>query len=432
MSDQPAYFKAPEGISFDPNELVAPGTFLSGSNEDDPAYQFQAPPVDPRWAHFDASKMIADLRKRLDAWAAIVLPFLDSTAAGHAAISLSQVLASVEQANLEATIVSRSMSNLSISSSRFLLKPYFAEDKASDLPHGPAPPDTTLGITLAIFRSHYPLIRRIILAFDDKKRQQAWGYVPATISKDPKQRRMNIVAPQNHKHYAMAFGALLGVGLHILDNFAAVFPTRFRMANDVVLLDATASIVLSHPNVAQMLSDPTWKTRARLQPATLNQTLESMFTAIECVSMSLLANLGPFREAHPPEPTPRGKVIGPKSSVMTAVNFCHQVMDTLHSDFKHSGPASGVEMAANLIGALLIGDNASRNYVTNVKEQLNEIKDGDDRCDSCGRTGRQANCEGGKLKRCSRCRVGMYCSKECMTKDWKDGGHKKVCFQATN
>ncbi|XP_035686984.1 uncharacterized protein LOC118423102 [Branchiostoma floridae] len=34
---------------------------------------------------------------------------------------------------------------------------------------------------------------------------------------------------------------------------------------------------------------------------------------------------------------------------------------------------------------------------------------------------------GSSLKRCARCHVKFYCSKECQAKDWKEGGHKHEC-----
>ncbi|KAK7062475.1 hypothetical protein R3P38DRAFT_2679018 [Favolaschia claudopus] len=32
-----------------------------------------------------------------------------------------------------------------------------------------------------------------------------------------------------------------------------------------------------------------------------------------------------------------------------------------------------------------------------------------------------------KFRRCSNCRLFYYCSKECQTADWKDGGHRASC-----
>ncbi|KAL1985935.1 hypothetical protein VTN96DRAFT_7200 [Rasamsonia emersonii] len=32
-----------------------------------------------------------------------------------------------------------------------------------------------------------------------------------------------------------------------------------------------------------------------------------------------------------------------------------------------------------------------------------------------------------KLKRCSRCRSSLYCSRACQRADWKTGGHKRAC-----
>jgi splicing suppressor protein 51 len=33
-----------------------------------------------------------------------------------------------------------------------------------------------------------------------------------------------------------------------------------------------------------------------------------------------------------------------------------------------------------------------------------------------------------KLKRCSRCRSSLYCSRACQRADWKTGGHKRHCM----
>jgi hypothetical protein len=31
------------------------------------------------------------------------------------------------------------------------------------------------------------------------------------------------------------------------------------------------------------------------------------------------------------------------------------------------------------------------------------------------------------MKQCSGCHLRAYCGRECQTKDWKDGDHKKEC-----
>ena len=35
--------------------------------------------------------------------------------------------------------------------------------------------------------------------------------------------------------------------------------------------------------------------------------------------------------------------------------------------------------------------------------------------------------EDGQLRKCSRCRVARYCSKQCQKRDWKYGQHKEIC-----
>lgn len=36
----------------------------------------------------------------------------------------------------------------------------------------------------------------------------------------------------------------------------------------------------------------------------------------------------------------------------------------------------------------------------------------------------------GILKACSGCRGWWYCGIECQTRDWKEGGHRRVCKEA--
>jgi len=45
-------------------------------------------------------------------------------------------------------------------------------------------------------------------------------------------------------------------------------------------------------------------------------------------------------------------------------------------------------------------------------------------CSNCG-IGERGG--GAALKPCSRCKVALYCGRECQVKHWKVGGHKAVC-----
>ena len=47
---------------------------------------------------------------------------------------------------------------------------------------------------------------------------------------------------------------------------------------------------------------------------------------------------------------------------------------------------------------------------------------GGDRCDRCG----HAAAEDQPLKRCSRCQLAYYCSRECAKQAWK-AGHRSAC-----
>jgi len=45
-------------------------------------------------------------------------------------------------------------------------------------------------------------------------------------------------------------------------------------------------------------------------------------------------------------------------------------------------------------------------------------------CSNCG-IGERGG--GAALKPCSRCKVALYCGRECQVQHWKAGGHKAVC-----
>ena len=47
------------------------------------------------------------------------------------------------------------------------------------------------------------------------------------------------------------------------------------------------------------------------------------------------------------------------------------------------------------------------------------------KCANCGVTAEE--CGQRDLKRCAQCHVVSYCGKECQTKHWKQGGHKRDC-----
>lgn len=46
-----------------------------------------------------------------------------------------------------------------------------------------------------------------------------------------------------------------------------------------------------------------------------------------------------------------------------------------------------------------------------------------DKCDSCGKVASATV----RLKRCTACKITMYCSVKCQKQDWRDGYHKDVC-----
>ena len=61
------------------------------------------------------------------------------------------------------------------------------------------------------------------------------------------------------------------------------------------------------------------------------------------------------------------------------------------------------------------------------------LKEG--KCFTCGKENEKLTAGGvgdGGLLKCGGCRFAEYCSKECQVKDWKAGGHKKLCAALKN
>lgn len=53
-------------------------------------------------------------------------------------------------------------------------------------------------------------------------------------------------------------------------------------------------------------------------------------------------------------------------------------------------------------------------------------EDEEERCFACKKSER-GDGAAGDLMKCGKCRVALYCSRECQEKDWKEGGHKRAC-----
>ena len=65
-------------------------------------------------------------------------------------------------------------------------------------------------------------------------------------------------------------------------------------------------------------------------------------------------------------------------------------------------------------------------YYAKIKEEADRLKEvvahTPDKCGSCGLPKPD-------MKKCSRCKTVVYCSKECQIKDWK-AGHKHACVSS--
>ena len=69
-------------------------------------------------------------------------------------------------------------------------------------------------------------------------------------------------------------------------------------------------------------------------------------------------------------------------------------------------------------------DNTNEELYREVKERIENLRsEWSKRCGSCGKLASRKV----KMTQCARCFSMWYCSKECQSKDWKEGGHKVDC-----
>ncbi len=73
-------------------------------------------------------------------------------------------------------------------------------------------------------------------------------------------------------------------------------------------------------------------------------------------------------------------------------------------------------------GAVVAPSDADAGSNAALADAMARLRVGGDRCDQCGAEAPEEK----PLKKCGRCRMAFYCSKECAKAAWR-GGHKQAC-----
>lgn len=216
------------------------------------------PPTDPAWAHFDRTKFDY-VRSELDAWVEAILPYLEATkdgplpdqrATGHQPDNGARAHTAVDRSITILVHLFRVESEVTDS-----FWPFFDRSQVPVLTRGATPEELLFSVEIDIFRSHYHMLRRIVLAITDPSRQNAWGYAPADFWGQ-------IVPPRNRQRYQEAFGEIYEFSLWLLPNFSS-YPTSLRISNDRQMLEASARLIAMDPLVADVLCDPSWTEAVR-------------------------------------------------------------------------------------------------------------------------------------------------------------------------
>lgn len=256
-------------------------------------------------------------------------------------------------------------------------------DDHLDPPLGPASTDHLAAVSLGILRAHFGVIRKHVCRpihpeTDQIKRRaiNAKECVQGLISVKSTRRRM-----------ADDAGLMLG-----LIRFGAKFGQRWPHAM-FDCINVVYAMLLEH---AKPFQDLPFKTRGDAMKA-LSKTTKAV------------AELNVF--------------------IPEDISFISQRMGSLM--YYSSTPAererlSGLASAAQP-GLKNLDLDAIHSDLDGRRTQMKEINSVSDSCDRCGAEEKERVVT---LRRCARCRVARYCSRECQAAAWSDGSHKKVCYAA--
>jgi hypothetical protein len=56
------------------------------------------------------------------------------------------------------------------------------------------------------------------------------------------------------------------------------------------------------------------------------------------------------------------------------------------------------------------------------------MKKGSIEQEECSNCAASVGADGSALKKCSKCKLVLYCSQACQSQHWRDGGHKRFCL----
>lgn len=363
---------------------------------------------DPAWKLLDTDALIADVQAKLDVFDLAAARYLKKTVNGPAARLADSrheaVFAELDRADLLAEEAMSILIALRFDVNRTPLRRFF-RSAVSRVPTGVPPPEVYMPVAFAIFRSHYHLMRSLLISYNDPSRQSAWNFAPVGV--DPE---TGLVTPsRNNMSYSRLFGSFFDKGYTLFEFVFVASPLCDRMARDASLIDVMAKIVLSWPSGCAVFGQDDW-----IGTLKRDDSKKELLLTVLCGSLLTVGTLKDRRG------TPLAGAAA--ESIERAAEFMGRVVELLERE--------GVEIATSLVAQIKVSILFLRGKLPADLgwKPGDQPFEGPNRCDSCDRTAAEAGC---KLQRCARCHVRMYCSSECAEKDWKEGTHKRNCFKAS-
>lgn len=221
-----------------------------------------------------------------------------------------------------------------------------------------------------------------------------------------------------------AFASVFAVTFVFLANFKS-FALSLRM---FPVLEAVARHVMMDKRLGYALCDPSWgNSHLRTRPDLVKEAKDSLMGPFFLLFWGLSASHVAFkgRAGNVTAATMDDSYILQATTLMD--RFVEGICLTKHPKDEPRLARYLLVVSQRIRGFLVPSSKKQPDIFDRINWRRDFKAAGfDDRCDACDRTAVEAGCAVGRLKRCGRCKVAVYCSSACSRKDWKEGGHKAI------
>lgn len=372
-------------------------------------------PLGSKWVALDGDALVADIvmkfkltaaayrnamsvmapgveHRNLAKLARAVLEMIESALAPYFALNLPDGIESWDDAEWDEPTDRRHKA----------LIPYFPGVAPGDIPMQALPRLARYRVAVILFPRIFPLLKRILLDYASPQRRQAWETWEPVAEPPPLSAAQSAALKRYNEHFFPLASYSAKTASQLIAK-SAPQSIRKRVAEDPEFLDALAVSSVSGPKITPFVSV------RDTQDGPIRVTVEELVTAIMEVDYTICLFVSILR-------------VNVKSCLESGKNTIRRPMEKLKvlSAILASGSRGpGTFALEQLASCLQFGVKPEALWDRDGNtETLYDVRDV---CDGCGKASE-------KLMRCSRCRVGRYCSPQSQKQSWV-AGHKRSCRQ---